>query len=80
MELAREIKDGKTLLELYRQQRQYTYLTLEGSNVEPNLFARQMFDYWSKQIDILSQTIGGRAKTRIKKELTDNEKIICPTN
>ena len=65
----REKKDGQKLLELYRKQREYTYPTLEGRKVEPNEFARKMFALYEKEIEILSKTIGARAKTRLTNKL-----------
>lgn len=61
-------KLGNDLLKLYRKQREFTYLTLEGRKVEPNPYAHRMYNYYAKEIDILSQTISGRNKTAIRKE------------
>lgn len=68
----KEKKDGKQLLRLYREQRKYTYPTLEGRRVEPNPFSYKMYNLIGDEIEILSKTIGGRAKTRLRKEAKEN--------
>jgi len=65
-------KQGKELLELYRLQRHYTYPTLNG--IVPT---DKMYFFIADQIEILLKTIGGRAKTSIRKECKER-KIACP--
>ena len=72
MKERQEIKDGQKLLSLYRERRRYEVLTLEGYKPEHELthnsFTRRMYQSLSDDIEILSRTIGGRAKTRIRQE------------
>ena len=57
-------KLGDKLLNLYREQRKYTYLTLEGRKPSNHL----MFNLLGDEIQLVSEEIGRRAKTRIRKE------------
>ena len=59
-----EKKDGKELLRLIRLQKSCTVKTLDGFIVTDYFH----YNYLQDQIQILSKTIGGRAKTRIRKE------------
>lgn len=55
---------GEQLLTLYRQRCQYEYPTLNGHKPS-DFYPRHLL---TEQIEILSQTIGGRNKTKIRKE------------
>lgn len=62
-----EEKQGQQLLELLRIKKSYTISTLDGHK----LLIKEdipLYNRLQDQIDILSQEIGGRAKTRIRKE------------
>jgi len=61
-----EKKQGKQLLKLYRIQRYYTVPTLSG-HIPLDFYQKKMYNMLQDQIDILSQEISGRAKTRIRK-------------
>lgn len=60
------------LLDYYKEQWQHTYLTLEGRKVLPNSFDCKMYNFWQKEIDILTQTISGQNKTKLRREAKDN--------
>ena len=60
------------LLNLYRERRRYEVRTLDGYKPEyeitHNAFSAEMYLSLTREIEILSQTIGGRSKTAIRKE------------
>ena len=60
--------EGMRLLQLYREQRQYTYPTLDGRKVNPYYYDRTMFKLYEDKIYELARAIGGKAKTKIRKE------------
>ena len=81
MKLTKEAKDGNKLLSLYRERREYEVPTLDGfkpvHGVTYNRFAAQRYKQITDEIEILSKTMGGRAKTRIRKECRA-QGIKCP--
>ncbi len=61
-------KLGNDLLELYRERRKCEVKTLNGHKPVP--YSKVKYQSITDQIDILAKTIGGRARTRIRKSST----------
>jgi hypothetical protein len=65
-----------TILELIRERRKYEVRVLYEAETRYvpkhvlvyDVFAKKQYELLTKEIEILSQTIGGQAKTKIRKE------------
>jgi len=66
--LSKEEKQGRELLKLYKLQRYFSTSTLNG-----RVPWDEMFFIIGDQIEYLSKEIGGRAKTRLRKEAEKNQ-------